>query len=247
MASDPSTHHVRVHVRSIDPRDQTWEQNHPAYRVYFHDADGLSDEYEVTGADVEDVIAWAHTQLGKRTFVLYVAVAEPDGLGLVRLLGHDPHANQAPSASASVAFTFSRAITKGTWTSDPDVVERLQRRPGPAPAPEVVDAELGAWREGVVVPVVDGLLLPEELESVQLLRGAGTRRGDVWVEVVAQGEVFCGQLFDPAWSWEGWAVQGEGQQAAVAARLADQLEDWVCETAFAWGQQRRAKYVLPGL
>lgn len=36
-----------THVERIDPRDQTWEDSQPIYRVYFHDAVGASDEYEV--------------------------------------------------------------------------------------------------------------------------------------------------------------------------------------------------------
>lgn len=76
--------------RGIDPRDQTWEIKSPKYRVYFHDANGASDEYEVEGADVPEVLAWAESRRGERTFVLYVCVPH-DGLGLVRLHGSDPN------------------------------------------------------------------------------------------------------------------------------------------------------------
>lgn len=82
---------LRMHATGVDPRDQTWEVDRPSYRVYFHDADGASDEYEVTGADVDEVIAWAEDQRGSRTYVLYVCVAS-DGLGLLRLAGTDPNA-----------------------------------------------------------------------------------------------------------------------------------------------------------
>jgi hypothetical protein len=40
----------------VDPRDQTWELGHPAYRVYFHDQHGSSDEYEVSDADLAEAL-----------------------------------------------------------------------------------------------------------------------------------------------------------------------------------------------
>src|SRR4051794_8033687 len=36
----------RMESRGVDPRDQTWELSDPIYRVYFHDRNGSSDEYE---------------------------------------------------------------------------------------------------------------------------------------------------------------------------------------------------------
>jgi hypothetical protein len=77
-------------TREVDPRDQTWETRDPRYRVYFHDQEGASDEYEVGGASgVAEVLAWAEAARGDRTFVLYACVPR-DGLGLVRLHGTDP-------------------------------------------------------------------------------------------------------------------------------------------------------------
>jgi hypothetical protein len=78
-------------IRTVDPRDQTWELDQPDYRVYVHDANGASDEYELRDADVADVLAWARDQSAGRTFVLYACVPG-DGLGLVRLQGRDPNA-----------------------------------------------------------------------------------------------------------------------------------------------------------
>ena len=77
-------------VKGVDPRDQTWEISHPRYRVYFHDSDGASDEYEVDGADVSEVMTWAESARGKRSFVMYACVPN-DGLGLLRLHGSDPN------------------------------------------------------------------------------------------------------------------------------------------------------------
>lgn len=78
-----------MQTRGVDPRDQTWEIEQPTYRVDFHDADGASSETEVMGGEVGEVLAWAEAVRGNRTFVLYACVPW-DGLGLIRLLGHDP-------------------------------------------------------------------------------------------------------------------------------------------------------------
>jgi hypothetical protein len=83
-----------VHVALIDPRDQSCEVPQPAYRVYFHDARGASFEYEVSGAEVKNVLEWADAEKGDRTYVLY-ACATTNGLGLLRLQGHDPNENVA--------------------------------------------------------------------------------------------------------------------------------------------------------
>ncbi|GGL30153.1 hypothetical protein H9L10_08890 [Phycicoccus endophyticus] len=75
----------------VDPRDQTWEIEDPVFRVYFHDQRGTSSEYEVRGAQVDEVLDWAARVADGRTFVLYVCVPD-EGIGLVRLLGQDPNA-----------------------------------------------------------------------------------------------------------------------------------------------------------
>jgi hypothetical protein len=90
-----------VDVQPVDPRDTTWEEHEPAYRVHFWRTepqpigfrDGFtSEEFEVTGSDVQEVIAWADAIAGSdRTYTLYALVRSPDReLGLVRLAGVDP-------------------------------------------------------------------------------------------------------------------------------------------------------------
>jgi len=74
----------------VDPRGQRWEIGQPTYRVYFHAVNGSSDERELTGGDVDEVMAWAEDNAAGRTFVLYACVPQ-DGLGLVRLMGTDPN------------------------------------------------------------------------------------------------------------------------------------------------------------
>jgi hypothetical protein len=90
-----------VDVRRVDPRDTTWEVDEPAYRVYFwrpvpqpigSPSGFASEEFEVTGSDVESVIAWAEATAGsERTYALYALVRCREGeLGLARLAGADP-------------------------------------------------------------------------------------------------------------------------------------------------------------
>jgi hypothetical protein len=90
-----------VDVRPADPRDTTWEVDEPGYRVYFWrpvpQPIGLprgfaSEEFEVTGSDVQEVIAWAEATAGSdRIYTLYALVRCPEGeIGLVRLAGADP-------------------------------------------------------------------------------------------------------------------------------------------------------------
>ncbi len=88
-----------VEIKSVDPRDQTWEVDRPSYRVYFHEADGASDEYEVSGTDVGEALAWAEQRRGRRSYVLYACIPSR-GLGLVRLAGTDPN-EASPHTPAS--------------------------------------------------------------------------------------------------------------------------------------------------
>jgi hypothetical protein len=99
---------VRVH--QVDPRDIRWEVDHPSYRVYFwhqpspDPADSMwhSDEWEIGGADVDQVLTWASDHAAGRRYVIYVRVDDRDGLGLVRLLGTDPTEQSCGHVSPSL-------------------------------------------------------------------------------------------------------------------------------------------------
>lgn len=97
-----------MRATGVDPRDVTWEDEAPTYRVYMwhrpdppHGVDASDmgywcDEYRLTDAsEVHEVVAWAeaNTPAGD-TFTLYVESnrnAGPDeGPGLLRLAGVDP-------------------------------------------------------------------------------------------------------------------------------------------------------------
>jgi hypothetical protein len=77
-----------MQTMGVDPRDETWELVDPRYRVYFR-AGTACDEWEVSGADVREVLAWAEANRGDRTYTLYACVPQ-DRLGLIRLAGADP-------------------------------------------------------------------------------------------------------------------------------------------------------------
>lgn len=98
------------------------------------------------------------------------------------------------------------------------------------------DSALRDLRRRVIDPVVAGLLAADELEQTTVYRSAGSQEIRVWI--TAGGEDFHELLARPAYSLSA-------EPAAVAEHLADRLEDWVCETRFGWGQQRKARYVLP--
>jgi hypothetical protein len=76
-------------ARPVDPRDQAWEVYDPKYRVYFWDVEGRSDEWELSGCDVQEALQWAHDSAEGRIVTLYALVGS-QGLGLIRLLGADP-------------------------------------------------------------------------------------------------------------------------------------------------------------
>ena len=86
---------------SIDPRDQRWQNDSPAYRVYFWQSAGgsespgwQSDEWELTEADIDEVLAWAGSHAAGRTMSIWVVHRDADGLGLIRLAGIDPVADR---------------------------------------------------------------------------------------------------------------------------------------------------------
>ena len=79
-------------ARSIDPRDQTGQEDEPTYRVHFWDDrdEGLAnDEWEIRGADVDEVLAWAQEHARGRSPSVWVVSRADGGVVLIRLLGVD--------------------------------------------------------------------------------------------------------------------------------------------------------------
>ncbi|MGW1049867.1 hypothetical protein [Streptomyces sp. NPDC002521] len=79
-----------MHIRPVDPRDMAWEQDHALYRVYFWDtASNQSHEYQVSEADVDEVLAWTRREAESQgwTYTVYAQVSDEGRPGLVRLCG----------------------------------------------------------------------------------------------------------------------------------------------------------------
>lgn len=91
-------------MQGVDPRDVTWEDEQPVYRVYFWGrskapADVPPEhvgyycrEHRVLDADdIHEVITWAnHAAVGGENYTLFVERQESGETGLIRLAGTDP-------------------------------------------------------------------------------------------------------------------------------------------------------------
>src|SRR5689334_21352421 len=94
------SHDLVVRAMPVDPRDERWASHSPAYRVYFWQPVGpgeqsawRSDEWELTEADVDEVLAWADAHADGRAMSAWVVHRDADGVGLIRLAGIDPTAD----------------------------------------------------------------------------------------------------------------------------------------------------------
>lgn len=86
-------------VAPVDERDSGWEDRRPRFRVYFFAGDGPGNvtwTYDVTDADVLDVLRWAQRQAGEDRMYAVALVRDdhpPHGgapqRGLVWLVGMD--------------------------------------------------------------------------------------------------------------------------------------------------------------
>jgi hypothetical protein len=92
-----------IDVVAVDERDNGWERPNPRFRVYLHGSGasttrGWTATYDITGADVLQVIDWAQRQAGN-SLTYAVALVWDDkspqeslpglGRGLVWLVGMD--------------------------------------------------------------------------------------------------------------------------------------------------------------
>ena len=87
----------------MDERDNSWEFHDPRFRVYLHGSGessthGWTDTYDITGADVLQVIDWAQKQAGDSlTYAVALVWDDPGqenlnpgrGRGLIWLIGED--------------------------------------------------------------------------------------------------------------------------------------------------------------
>ncbi|SDE09077.1 hypothetical protein SAMN04489747_2485 [Auraticoccus monumenti] len=64
----------------IDPRDQTHEVDDPSYRVFFWDSPSSSDEWELTEADLNEVLAWIDQHSKQRPHSLWATIRTDDNV-----------------------------------------------------------------------------------------------------------------------------------------------------------------------
>jgi hypothetical protein len=107
-----------VQVTTVEERDSAWEDPHPRIRVYLHGSretttGGLTDTFDITGADVLQVIDW-----DRLTYAVALVRDDADmerhnpgrGRGLVWPVGMDGNNNTgADSSEPVVAATDARA------------------------------------------------------------------------------------------------------------------------------------------
>jgi hypothetical protein len=134
---------MAVHIEQVDERDSSWEQSRPRFRVYLHGSgesstDGWTDTYDVTGADVLQVIDWAQRQAGDSLTYAIALVSDDDGQeqrnpgpgrGLVWLVGMD--GNDVTDGSRDID-TRQRMLGR---RRDPVGVPTVDRMPTGVPNP----------------------------------------------------------------------------------------------------------------
>lgn len=105
-----------VRIVPVDERDNSWEVHEPRFRVYLHRSaqsttHGSTDTYDITGADVLQVIDWAQKQAGD-SLTYAVALVWDDkaaeelnpghGRGLIWLVGMDGNDSAANADEAAI-------------------------------------------------------------------------------------------------------------------------------------------------
>ena len=141
-----------------------------------------------------------------------------------------------PAPHESPAHTSHLRLTVG------DLPEVPHARPGPVT--DAQDERLARLRRRVVQPVVDGMLSPGEVVALSVHWGVDGRDGDVWVRLVAPGDRYEDWLPSPWWTADPTDLDPPDSEAEIADHLADRLQDWIAESAFAWGQLRHPTHRL---
>ena len=113
-------------VTPVDERDSSWEDDQPTFRVYLH-PDATADTtvsstatYDITGADVLQVIDWAQEHVGDGVYAVALVREDADretqnpdyGRGLVWLVGRD--GNGWPGIDASETHALDRMLERRT-------------------------------------------------------------------------------------------------------------------------------------
>ncbi len=96
-----------IQIMQVDERDNNWEDSGPRFRVYLHGSGATTqdrtDTYDITGADVLQVIDWAQCQAGDSLTYAVALVCDDKAheqlnpgcaRGLVWLFGLDGNTNR---------------------------------------------------------------------------------------------------------------------------------------------------------
>jgi hypothetical protein len=90
-----------------------------------------------------------------------------------------------------------------------------------------------AWlREQVVEPVLEAMLTEAELASSLVVLRPGPEAGGWTLVVTFPSDEFTSYAYQPA-SMAGWTT------SMLKGSLAEDLQDFLAESSFAWGQLRR--------
>lgn len=182
--------------------------------------------WELQGGDVDGVQNWL-AAYSEGWEVAEVSLVTVDGH--LRLWGLDPTREEAPAYGSSLTL----------WQDDLPAIPSRPIMPTAGPESNQIDPLLALLKRAVVDPVVTSLLRPDELEAVGVHWAAGGDPRATFVRIVARGQEFQAPLTSPEWSTSSL------DECALA--LAGQLEDWIAESSFGWGENRRADYTLPRL
>ena len=131
---------IEIEIKQVDERDSSWEDSNPRFRVYFHGSGpdsthGWTDTYDVTGADVLQVIDWAQRQAGEVLTYAIALVLDDEaaelcnpghGRGLIWLVGCDGNDYPLDHTQDRTQERQSRMLTRRT---DPVRIPGADRMP----------------------------------------------------------------------------------------------------------------------
>ena len=141
-----------IGVEPVDERDSSWEDSAPRFRVYLHGSGptttyGSTWTYDITGADVLQVIDWAQRQAGEElTYAVALVRDDRDaerrnpghGRGLVWLVGVD--GNDTSDESSPERAVQTRMLAR---RAHPVIVPSADVMPADVPDPLVEERARG--------------------------------------------------------------------------------------------------------
>jgi hypothetical protein len=135
-----------IQIVQVDERDSGWELSDPRFRVYLHGSgefstSGWADTYDITGADVIQVIDWAQREDG--TSLTYASRSSTTS-------GH-----KSNSILGMVADWCGWPVWTGTTRPSISMKRKLRRDAGPPPRVDHRSAR-GPDAAGVPDPCSDG-------------------------------------------------------------------------------------------